>query len=125
MDRTMKKHSLLTTHEPPDPDAPETELRIWFTFTPGCPEQGPSYASGGEPATGPEVEFDSVELLDGTAAPGMDEWAAEYLNGKGFDRAIEEVADANGPDPDYAYERDRDDRVIGVGLYAPRDNGEG
>jgi hypothetical protein len=118
-----RKYSIITAHEPPDPDAPEIEVRIWFTFTPGCPEQGPSYVSGGEPATGPEVEFDSVERVDGIAAPELADWAAEYLAGPGFDRAMEEATD-DGPDPDDARDRDQDDRMMGVGRYAAQNWGD-
>jgi hypothetical protein len=121
-----RKYSILTTYEPPDEDAPEIEVRIWFTFIPGCPEQGPSYASGGEPATAPEVEFDSVERLDGakwTNAFEIMEWASEYLRTKCYDRAVEEASD-DGPDPDYEYERDRDDKMMGVGRYQPMDAGD-
>ena len=35
----------------------ERQVSITFTYVRGTPEQGPSYASGGEPATGPEIEI--------------------------------------------------------------------
>lgn len=43
-----------------------TSIRVRYTFTPGYPETGPSYASGGDPAQGPEIEIEAATLLDGT-----------------------------------------------------------
>jgi hypothetical protein len=119
----MKKFSIHTAHSLADPEAPETELRIHFTFTPGYPEQGPSYASGGEPATSHEIEFASVEReADGKwiAAPEFADFAVGYLAGEGFDAAVEEAAD-DGPDPDDARDRDNDGRMTGAGRYSPEE----
>lgn len=46
-------------------DGAETDfdLVIGFSFTPGKPDRGPSYASGGEPACPPEAEIDSVRTF--------------------------------------------------------------
>ena len=35
----------------------ERQVSITFTYLKGCPEQGPSYASGGEPAEWAEIEI--------------------------------------------------------------------
>lgn len=40
----------------------EVEVNLTGTFLPGCPEQGPSYASGGQPA-----EPDSMEDVEVTS----------------------------------------------------------
>lgn len=40
----------------------EFDGRVSFSFTPGEPECGPSYASGGEPATDPEIEITEIEV---------------------------------------------------------------
>ncbi len=40
----------------------EITALIEYTITPGCPAQGPSYASGGEPAEPAEIEIREVEL---------------------------------------------------------------
>lgn len=93
----IRKYSTLAEH----PDT-ETELLIHYTFTPGCPEQGPSYASGGEPAEPPEIELDRVERLDDTPAREFNDWAAAWLAGAGFDAAVEEACEDRGPDPDDA-----------------------
>ena len=42
----------------------EFEVVIDFDFVPGTPEQGPSYASGGQPADPPEVDVTSVRVFD-------------------------------------------------------------
>ena len=51
----------------------EVEVRalIEYTVTPGSPARGPSYASGGEPAEGPEIEISEIEIevLDTTKKP--------------------------------------------------------
>jgi hypothetical protein len=97
-----------------DDGLPDAELLIYFTFVPGCPETGPSYASGGEPAAPAEVDFDHVEqLADGqwTAAPEFNDWARTYLQNDGYDEACQEAAERSQPDPDYAYERMRDERM--------------
>lgn len=38
----------------------EYDVEIEYTYTPGYPEQGPSWESGGEPASAPEVEVISL-----------------------------------------------------------------
>lgn len=54
-----------------DPDlGAEIEARITFTFNERVAEQGPSYASGGQPAEGAVAEWVSaVAIEDGQPAP--------------------------------------------------------
>lgn len=40
----------------------ERDIEIEYGFTPGAPERGLSYASGGEPAEGPEFDVISASL---------------------------------------------------------------
>ncbi|MGQ3299673.1 hypothetical protein [Reyranella sp.] len=48
-----------------DPDlGAEVDLRITYTFLKGAPEQGPTYASGGQPADPDEIEFVSCVYVD-------------------------------------------------------------
>ena len=70
------------------------EVEITYTFTPGAPEQGPTYSSGGQPADPDEVEFVSVDAWLATypllqsIQKMLDEWAIEYLaSDDGFDDA--------------------------------------
>lgn len=44
----------------------EVEVELSGTFLPGCPEQGPTYASGGQPA-----EPDSMEDVEVTSMMGL------------------------------------------------------
>lgn len=45
------------------PDASvEIDCEYVFTYSPGYPEQGPTYDCGGEPAEGPEIEVIGVKL---------------------------------------------------------------
>lgn len=45
-------------------DDDETEVCVQYTYHPGCREQGPTYASGGQPAEPPEVEIQSCVRSD-------------------------------------------------------------
>ena len=99
-----------TQQVPVDVEGVEVMLDVTYSYTSGTPEQGPSYASGGEPATGPEIEitgmavkgqevpqwfFDAV--LDGERV--MD-WLTEHHDG-----------DDEGDRADRDYDRDRDERM--------------
>ncbi len=61
----------------------EMEVGILFRFTPGEPEQGPTYACGGVPASGPDIEFLSACLpncsLTAQLHSALEIWAGEYL----------------------------------------------
>ena len=69
----------------------EIDIKLTYAVTSwGTPEQGPSYASGGEPAEGPEIEVSRVYMdITGTgrfldAFPWLfeeiDEWAYEHID---------------------------------------------
>lgn len=45
-------------------DADDFEVEVVYTFSPGCPEQGPSYACGGQPADPPEVDIQGAYRFD-------------------------------------------------------------
>lgn len=71
------------------------EVEIKFSCLFGAPEQGPTYASGGQPADPDEVELISVTYansINDEMAKMLEEWAVEYLADEGFARAIEEAA---------------------------------
>jgi hypothetical protein len=76
----------------------EIEVDIVYTYTPGHPARGPSYASGGEPADPPEVEFISAALpkgkLDDHHQLMLNEWAEEWLADEGFDDAVDNAEGA-------------------------------
>lgn len=97
------------------------EFEFEFTVSPYVPEQGPSYASGGQPAEGGEVEVLSAVLTIETNWMGLEaitktpapDWLFQILS------SDEDIIDKlrlyaaeqdDGPDPDEAYERMRDER---------------
>lgn len=100
-------HTIPACYTPSHEDDPEIECVIYFTFSPGQPERGPTYACGGMPAEPAEVELDHVE----PSSPDIAAFAADYLQGAGYDRACEQAAQDLMPDTDAAYERMRDDRI--------------
>lgn len=60
----------------------ELLLCIDYSWIPGVPEQGPSYASGGQPAEGPEIEIREVWLEKGVSielTPEEHDRAIEYI----------------------------------------------
>ena len=76
----------------------EIEVRVIYTYTAGRPPRGPSYASGGEPADPPEIEFVSVALPGSTLGAAhqqlLDTWAEEWLADEGFDDAVDNAEEA-------------------------------
>jgi hypothetical protein len=63
------------------------EVQVRFTYLPGAPEQGPSYASGGQPADPDEVEIDAILVAGLDKLVELPEWMvadfeadAEFMN---------------------------------------------
>jgi len=85
-------------------------VNIWvhFHFTPGCPQTGPSYASGGEPASPPEIDIELCEIVDdderviGVLRTDLQGEFASYAYHELVNSADEQLA----PDP----ERQREDQ---------------
>ena len=74
----------------------ECEYVVTYNYTPGQPETGPSYSCGGTPAEPPEVEAVDINLAVGDFDTDREknealDWANEYLQDKGYDKAIENV----------------------------------
>ncbi len=102
----------------------DLSAEIIFTFTPGRPARGPSYASGGEPAEGPEIDVEEIWLLgiDGKRVVeinGLLKGHADFLAlfGKHIeDRLIasaeDDVADAREAAAEARHEQAREDRMI-------------
>jgi hypothetical protein len=80
-----------------------------FEYVAGCPEQGPSHGSGGEPATAAEISITKATLnvpeggkLVDVPAPG---WLVRlFEENSHIMEALEEHAN-EGPDPDDARDR--------------------
>ena len=68
------------------------DVEITYNFIPGMPEQGPSWASGGEPAEPAEVEFISAALCVGMATVPikkvLDDWASAALTDELYEKAV-------------------------------------
>lgn len=64
-DHLMSSHHIILakiTHETGE-ESVDLEIFVTFNYTPGRPESGPSYYSGGEPAEPAEVEFECADLV--------------------------------------------------------------
>jgi hypothetical protein len=89
---------------------PECEVRVHFTFYPYQSEQGPSYASGGQPAEPASMEFYKAQKQVGGQwidAPEFAEWASNRLGNNDYDIAMEIACADNDHDHDDA----RDDMI--------------
>lgn len=73
----------------------DEEYEITFEYRKGAPEQGPSYASGGQPADPDEIEF--VSITPGAGDQGgfsdiaqrwLEDEARDWLETDGFDKAM-------------------------------------
>lgn len=100
-----------------DPEVFYPEVEIEFSYLPGYPEQGPSFASGGEPATPDEIEIQSVKVVNAEGIEMPPEWwrerAQDWLDDKGYDAAREEARSDDRPDPDDLRDRMEDDKYHG------------
>lgn len=52
----------------------EHDLRLTYSVVPGSPATGPSYASGGEPGYGPEVDLLTAHVKVGDDWIALPEW---------------------------------------------------
>lgn len=71
----------------------EQDFGFNYDYTPGSPERGPSYSSGGEPAEPPDVTITTVYLLTENEDRNCT-WMLDYIDEDEIGRihdAIEEV----------------------------------
>lgn len=98
----MSKHKITTElavsfpgTDPTETETAHPEVEIEFNYIPGSPEVGPSYSSGGEPATPDEIEALTVKVIDSDGIGMTDaQWldrAQAWIEDDGYDRAIETV----------------------------------
>lgn len=52
-----------------DTPTAEIEVTVSYSVSPGSPEQGPSYDSGGQPGEDPMVEDITLDLVEGKQRP--------------------------------------------------------
>lgn len=96
-------------------DTPTAELEVEFSYTVvwGAPEQGPTYASGGQPADPDEI--DDIKVVSVNERPsGWSEYQSdadvaetliEALSEDDYARMLEEASEAEAPDPDDSRDR--------------------
>lgn len=94
---------------PVEIDDIEIMLDVAYSYSPGAPEQGPSYASGGEPAEAAEIEITGMSVKGAEvpqwffdavlASEKVMDWLQEQHDGDDDDRS------------DYEYDRARDERM--------------
>lgn len=96
--KRARKHSQIVYV---DIDGIEVEIDCTYTFTSGVPEQGPSYASGGQPAEGPEIEILDM-FVKGDRVP--DWFYKAVINGE---KALDYIAENH--EPEEPPERERGD----------------
>lgn len=96
----------------------ETELQadVIYTFTPGAPATGPSYASGGDPAVDPEIDIQSATITFGEPGDQVRNlecpfWLLGIMRRSQTvnEQLLQSVAD--GPDPDDARQARIDDEA--------------
>jgi hypothetical protein len=115
MRRTQHKMIAVIPHGDPDIGA-EVECEIVFSFFKGAPEQGPSYASGGQPADPDEIELVRVRPIIGgkpseyggayadMEQSSLEAIAEDWLLEDGFADACEVVASDDADAREYAAE---------------------
>lgn len=62
----------------PEGGSLETDISIFYTYTPAFPGRGPSYYDGGIPPEDAEVEIQSVLTEDGVEFALSDDWMLHY-----------------------------------------------
>jgi len=75
------------------------EAHVDFSFTPGRPATPPSYASGGDPPEGPEIEIERVKLTRETGEVLECDWLSDFVETSLRD------------DPEHLIEIASDDRI--------------
>ena len=119
---TRSKHTArtwLTFYADPS-DNYQRPVEIAFTYLPGTPEQGPSYASGGQPAEGAEVDIEAVYFLgndeidvgnESQYGP-LPEWMVEKLSDDSliYDWLCREAEEDHAAYADERAERQMDER---------------
>lgn len=88
----------------------EAEVRVTYSMTPGRPEQGPTYACGGQPAEPPEIEIVSVKQNGKEVFLSDDEM--ETLEQEAWNRAEDDWRDEQAAEADWRYQEYRDRQLM-------------
>lgn len=107
----MSRHTLAATVELTLSCGGEAlvELTVEYEFTPGTPARGPSYASGGEPAEGPEVEIVSARATnpkDAGQGFALPNWLLDQLQADDYlyEELVRNAEEDRGAEHDAALE---------------------
>lgn len=99
------KHTYKTPHSFDGEN--EVELSILYNCSPGAPERGPSYSSGGEPAESPEIDVLGVMVNDRAATP--EQWDQVVENERLYNEmalnAADYIADERAAAAEYRAEK--------------------
>lgn len=83
------KHTYKTPHSFDGEN--DFELSILYNYSPGAPQLGPSYSSGGEPAESPEIDVLGVMVNDRAATP--EQWDQVVENERLYNEMALNAAD--------------------------------
>ena len=104
------KHSFVTELEIEIPEAEEVfypKIEILYTYTPGYE------ATRDEPGASPEIEIYDVKVINSLGLEySSKEWldlADEWMDEGGYDLLADQAEEDSEPDPDYEYDRRRDE----------------
>lgn len=86
------------------------DLRVTYSVTPGCPEQGPTYSCGGQPAEPDEVEIIAVKHNGQPFTLSDDE--EDALLQQAIERVADDMADEAAAEADYRYQEYRDRQLM-------------
>jgi hypothetical protein len=89
---------------------PTIEIRVHYTYTPGTPDHGPTYASGGWPGDPPEAEITKAERADTGAAVTLTEAEEEKILEGIYDDPPDWRDEGPDPDDERDAREDREDR---------------
>jgi hypothetical protein len=92
----------------------EYPVEVTYSVTPGCPEQGPTYACGGQPAEPDVVEIVSAVIQGDTYDLTAEEW--DQLQDEAEQLAPDALADEAAAYADYRFEEYRERIAPGAGL---------
>lgn len=86
-------------------------VEVQFYFTPGSPETGPSYASGGEPAVAPEIDTQRAWIVgdDGEHIGYLRADLRRAFDQHAYSELVTSAVDQCTPDPDREREDYRND----------------
>lgn len=88
----------------------EIELVVTYSVSPGCPEQGPTYSCGGQPAEPPEVEIIAIKHNGQPFNVSGEE--EDALLERAIERSGDDMADEYAAGQDWRYQEARDRQLM-------------